>query len=58
MEFAIDPAKFKDAFATDLPADQTALMAATQRPIAEAALVRQLRRSQQSAQLHGPLPPD
>ena len=37
VEFAIDPAKFKDAFAADLPADQTALMAATQRPIAEAA---------------------
>jgi pimeloyl-ACP methyl ester carboxylesterase len=37
MEFAIDPAKFRDAFAADLPAGQTALMAATQRPIAERA---------------------
>jgi pimeloyl-ACP methyl ester carboxylesterase len=37
VEFAIDPAKFHDAFAADLPAAQTALMAATQRPISELA---------------------
>jgi len=37
VEFAIDPAKFHDAFAADLPVKQTALMAATQRPIAESA---------------------
>jgi len=37
VEFAIDPAKIRDAFAADLPAEQTALMAATQRPAAEAA---------------------
>jgi pimeloyl-ACP methyl ester carboxylesterase len=37
VEFAIDPAKFQDAFAADLPAEQTALMAATQRPISELA---------------------
>ncbi len=36
-EFAIDPAKFHNAFAKDLPPEQTALMAATQRPVAEAA---------------------
>jgi len=36
-EFAIDPGKFRDAFAADLPAGQTAVMAATQRPVAEAA---------------------
>jgi pimeloyl-ACP methyl ester carboxylesterase len=36
-EFAIDPAKVREAFAADLPAEQTALIAATQRPIAEAA---------------------
>jgi pimeloyl-ACP methyl ester carboxylesterase len=36
-EFAIDPAKFRDAFASDLPAAQTAIMAATQRPIAASA---------------------
>src|SRR5438128_6619273 len=36
-EFAIDPAKFHDAFAADLPAEQTAIMAATQRPAAESA---------------------
>jgi pimeloyl-ACP methyl ester carboxylesterase len=36
-EFAIDPVKFRDAFAADLPPEQTALMAATQRPVAEAA---------------------
>jgi pimeloyl-ACP methyl ester carboxylesterase len=36
-EFAIDPAKFRDAFAADLPAEETAVLAATQRPVAEAA---------------------
>jgi pimeloyl-ACP methyl ester carboxylesterase len=33
VEFAIDPAKFHDAFAADLPAEQAAVMAATQRPV-------------------------
>jgi pimeloyl-ACP methyl ester carboxylesterase len=37
MEFAIDPAQFHDVFAADLPRSQTALMAVTQRPIAELA---------------------
>ena len=37
VEFAVDPAKFHDAFAADLPAEQTAVMAATQRPVAELA---------------------
>src|SRR5215207_441076 len=37
VELAIDPAQFHDAFAADLPAEQTAVMAATQRPIAELA---------------------
>ena len=37
MEFAINPANFHEAFAADLPMEQTALMAATQRPIAELA---------------------
>ena len=36
-EFTIDPEKFHDAFAKDLPAERTAVMAATQRPVAEAA---------------------
>jgi len=36
-EFAIDPAKLHDVFAADLPEHQTAVMAVTQRPIAEAA---------------------
>jgi pimeloyl-ACP methyl ester carboxylesterase len=36
-EFGIDPSRFHDTFAADLPADLTAVMAATQRPIAEAA---------------------
>jgi hypothetical protein len=36
-EFAVDPAKFREAFAADLPEEQTAVMAATQRPVAEAA---------------------
>ena len=37
VEFAINLALFHDAFAADLPAEQTALMAATQRPVAEPA---------------------
>jgi pimeloyl-ACP methyl ester carboxylesterase len=37
VEFAIDPARIHDAFAGDLPPEQTALMAATQRPAAELA---------------------
>src|SRR5262245_45905659 len=37
VEFAIDPAKFREAFAADLPPEQTAVMAATQRPVAEPA---------------------
>jgi pimeloyl-ACP methyl ester carboxylesterase len=37
VEFAIDPPKLHEAFAADLPAEQTALLAATQRPVAEAA---------------------
>jgi pimeloyl-ACP methyl ester carboxylesterase len=37
VEFAIDPEKFHDAFAADLPAEETAVMAATQRPVAESA---------------------
>ncbi len=36
-EFSIDPAKIQDAFAADLPWVQTAVMAATQRPISELA---------------------
>jgi pimeloyl-ACP methyl ester carboxylesterase len=32
-EFYIDPAKFHSAFAADLPAEQAAVMAATQRPV-------------------------
>ncbi len=35
MEFAVNPARFHEAFAADLPARQAALMAATQRPVAE-----------------------
>lgn len=37
VEFAIHPAKFRAVFAADLPAEQAALMAATQRPVAELA---------------------
>jgi pimeloyl-ACP methyl ester carboxylesterase len=40
-EFAIDPAKFHDAFAADLPTKQTAVMATTQRPAAEAGFSEQ-----------------
>jgi pimeloyl-ACP methyl ester carboxylesterase len=41
VEFAIDPAKFRDAFAADLAAEETAVMAATQRPVAELAFSEQ-----------------
>ena len=37
VEFAVNPARFQEAFAADLPAAQTAVMAATQRPITELA---------------------
>lgn len=37
VEFSIDPSKFHDAFAADLPTETTAVMAATQRPVAELA---------------------
>ena len=37
VEFAINPALLQEAFAADLPEQQTALMAATQRPVAAAA---------------------
>jgi pimeloyl-ACP methyl ester carboxylesterase len=37
VEFTIDPAGFHDALAADLPADVTAVMAATQRPVSELA---------------------
>jgi pimeloyl-ACP methyl ester carboxylesterase len=36
-EFAINPEKIQEAFAADLPASQTAVLAAIQRPIAEVA---------------------
>jgi len=34
VESAIDPEKFHDAFAADLPTDETKIMAVTQRPVA------------------------
>jgi pimeloyl-ACP methyl ester carboxylesterase len=37
VEFAIDSAQFHDAFAADLSEEQAAVMAATQRPVAELA---------------------
>ena len=33
VEFSIDPAKFHDAFAADVPEEEAAVMAATQRPV-------------------------
>src|ERR1700694_3105635 len=36
-ELIVDPAKFHDAFASDVPEKQSAVMAATQRPVAAAA---------------------
>ncbi|ARO30810.1 alpha/beta hydrolase family protein [Rhizobium sp. NXC14] len=38
VDLSIDQAKFRDQFASDVPAEQAALMAAAQRPITEAAL--------------------
>jgi pimeloyl-ACP methyl ester carboxylesterase len=37
VEFAINPANFHEAFAADLPVEQAAVLAAGQRPVAEAA---------------------
>lgn len=37
VELAVNPARFREAFAADLSAEQAALMAATQRPAAERA---------------------
>ena len=37
VEFAVNPARFHEVFAADLPAQQAAVMAATQRPVAQAA---------------------
>jgi len=36
-EFLVDPARFHDVFASDVPETQSAVMAATQRPVAAAA---------------------
>jgi pimeloyl-ACP methyl ester carboxylesterase len=41
VESAIDPNKFHDAFAADLPTDETKIMAATQRPVAALAFTEQ-----------------
>ena len=37
VEFVVDPAKFRETFAADLPPQTAAVMAATQRPVADAA---------------------
>lgn len=37
MEFTVDPAKFREAFAADLSAEQSSVMAAIQRLAADAA---------------------
>jgi pimeloyl-ACP methyl ester carboxylesterase len=37
VELMINPSRFRDAFAADLPEEQTRLMSATQRPAASAA---------------------
>jgi pimeloyl-ACP methyl ester carboxylesterase len=41
VDLYIQSAKFHDQFAADVPADVTALMAATQRPVTQAALEEQ-----------------
>jgi pimeloyl-ACP methyl ester carboxylesterase len=35
VEFTVDPARFHEAFAADLPAETAAVLAATQRPVSE-----------------------
>jgi hypothetical protein len=57
VEFAIDPAKFHDAFAADLPASRPRCMAATQRPVAEAAFSEPSGRPPGSACPPGPPSP-
>src|SRR4051794_27610142 len=42
-EFAINPARLREVFAADLPEEQTAVMAVTQRPIACGGLFRYVR---------------
>jgi pimeloyl-ACP methyl ester carboxylesterase len=37
VEFFVDPTKFRDVFAADLPTEQAAVLAGTQRPVAAAA---------------------
>jgi pimeloyl-ACP methyl ester carboxylesterase len=37
VEFAVNPTRFHEVFAADLPAEQAAVMAATQRPVAQLA---------------------
>ncbi len=41
VESAIDPGKFHDAFAADLPIEETKIMAATQRPVAALAFTEE-----------------
>ena len=41
VELTIDPKGFREAFAADLPAEQAAVLAATQRPIAQLAFTEQ-----------------
>jgi hypothetical protein len=43
MELSIDPAQFHHSFAADLPPETTAVMAATQRPVAAAGFVERSR---------------
>ena len=57
-EFSIDPAKARDAFAGDLSDQQAALIAATQRPVAELGVLasRRARRRGRTCR-HGPSSP-
>ena len=58
MEFAIKPASFHDAFAADLPAEEAAVMAATQRPVAALAFPEPTGRPPRSTCPPGPLSPE
>jgi pimeloyl-ACP methyl ester carboxylesterase len=41
VEFVVDPERFHEVFAGDLPADRAAVLAATQRPVARGRLQRE-----------------
>ena len=57
VEFAINPARFHEIFAADLPAEEAAVMATIQRPIAELAFSDPADQLPGGACPHGPSSP-